>query len=185
MLAQLLSGHATGRSAIQLSDHVEGDGNALYERASELGLEGIVSKRASATYQSGRSKTWTKTKARQVGDFVIAGFTTSQAAEGLASLALGEWDDGELHYRGKVGTGFDSAMLHALRQRLEPLRAGAAPLDGAPKDIIWVRPVLSAHIHYSNRTCDNLLRHSVFKRPQGRRALGPRHQPTQTADLRG
>ncbi len=60
---QLLSGHATGRSAIQLSDHVEGDGGPLYERASELGLEGIVSKRASATYQSGRSKTWTKTKA--------------------------------------------------------------------------------------------------------------------------
>ena len=111
LLAQLLSGHATGRSAIQLSDHVEGDGRPLYERASELGLEGIVSKRASATYQSGRSKTWTKTKALQVGDFVIAGYTTSKAAEGLASLALGEWEDGELHYRGKVGTGFDSAML--------------------------------------------------------------------------
>ena len=81
----------------------------------------------------------------------------------MPSLALGEWEDGELQYRGKVGTGFDSAMLHALLERLEPLRAGAAPLDGAPKDIIWVRPVLSAHIHYSNRTSDNLLRHSVFK----------------------
>ena len=163
LLAQLLSGHATGRSAIQLSDHVEGDGNALYERASELGLEGIVSKRASAAYQSGRSKTWTKTKALSTGDFVIAGYTTSQRAEGLASLALGEWEDGELHYRGKVGTGFDSATLHSLHERLETLRAGAAPLDGAPKDIVWVRPVLSAHIHYSNRTSDNLLRHSVFK----------------------
>ncbi|MDQ2634700.1 MAG: DNA ligase D [Pseudomonadota bacterium] len=163
LLAQLLSGHATGRSAIQLSDHVEGDGRPLYERASELGLEGIVSKRASAAYRSGRSRTWTKTKARAVGDFVIAGYTTSQAAEGLASLALGEWEDGELHYRGKVGTGFDSATLQSLHRRLEPLRAGAAPLVGAPKDIIWVRPVLSAHIHYSNRTSDNLLRHSVFK----------------------
>ena len=163
LLAQLLSGHATGRSAIQFSDHVEGDGQQLYERASELGLEGIVSKRASATYQSGRSKTWTKTKALSTGDFVIAGYTTSQAAEGLASLALGEWEDGELHYRGKVGTGFDSATAHALHERLEALRGGAVPLDGAPKDIIWVRPVLSAHIHFANRTSDNLLRHSVFK----------------------
>jgi bifunctional non-homologous end joining protein LigD len=163
LLAQLLAGHATGHSAIQLRDHVEGNGRPLYERASELGLEGIISKRASATYQSGRSKTWTKTKALSVGDFVIAGYTTSQAAEGLASLALGEWKDGELHYRGKVGTGFDSAMLHSLHRRLEPLRAGAVALDGAPKDIIWVRPVLSARVHYSNRTTDNLLRHSVFK----------------------
>ena len=29
--------------------------------------------------------------------------------------------------------------------------------------MIWVRPVLSAHIHYANRTTDNLLRHAVFK----------------------
>ena len=163
LLAQFLAGHTSGRSAIQLSDHVVGDGQALYDRASELGLEGIVSKRASVPYQSGRSKTWTKTKALNVGDFVIAGYTTSQAAEGLAALALGEWVDGELQYRGKVGTGFDSAMLHNLHERLEPLRSGAIKLDGAPKDIIWVRPVLSARIHYANRTADNSLRHAVFK----------------------
>ena len=106
-----------------------------------------------------------------VGDFVIAGYTTSEAAEGLAALALGEWEDGELHYRGKVGTGFDTAALHDLIRRLEPLRAGAAPLDDAPRetarDMHWVRPVLSAHIHYANRTTDNSLRHAVFKGLRG------------------
>ncbi|MGF1624704.1 MAG: DNA ligase D, partial [Alphaproteobacteria bacterium] len=106
---------------------------------------------------------WAKTKALTVGDFVIAGFTTSEAAGGLAALALGEWEDGELHYRGKVGTGFDAATLKRLHARLEPLRAGAVKLEGAPKDILWVRPVLSAHIHYANRTTDNALRHAVFK----------------------
>jgi len=163
LLAQLLIGHATGRSAIQYSDHVEGDGRPLYERASELGLEGIVSKRADAPYQEGRTQSWVKTKALQAGDFVIAGYTVSEAAEGLAALGLGEWVDGELHYRGKVGTGFDSDMLQRLLARLEPLQADASPLEGAPKDIIFVRPVLSAHIHYSNRTGDGMLRHAVFK----------------------
>jgi DNA ligase D len=163
LLAQLLAGHVTGRSAIQLSDHIAGDGRALYERASEMGLEGVISKRASAPYQSGRSHSWVKTKALKVGDFVIAGYTTSEAAGGLAALALGEWADGELQYRGKCGTGFDAAMLKQLLARLEPLRAGAAALDGGPKDVHWVRPVLSAHIHYANRTSDNALRHSVFK----------------------
>ena len=115
LLAQLLSGHATGRSAIQLSDHVEGDGNALYERASELGLEGIVSKRASATYQSGRSKTWTKTKALSTGDFVIAGYTTSQSG-GRARIA-GAWRVG-----GR-GTALSRQGRHRLRQRHAALAA--------------------------------------------------------------
>ena len=113
MLAQLLAG-AGGRSAIQLSDHVLGDGRALYDQATEMGLEGIISKRASAPYQSGRTKTWTKTKAAQKGDFVIAGYTVSDAAEGLAALGLGEWEDGELQYRGKVGTGFDAGTARRI-----------------------------------------------------------------------
>jgi len=164
LLAQLLAGHVSGRSAVQFSDHVGGeDGAALYERAAELGLEGIVSKRASSHYVSGRSKTWVKAKALKAGDFVIAGYTISQAAEGLAALGLAEWVDGELHYRGKVGTGFDAATLPKLLKRLEPLRAGAEKLEGAPKDVIPVRPVLTAHVHYANLTADNSLRHAVFK----------------------
>ncbi|MET0574784.1 MAG: DNA ligase D [Mesorhizobium sp.] len=163
LLGQLLAGHVTGRSAIQFSDHVAGDGRPIYERASEMGLEGIVSKRATAHYQSGRSKTWTKTKALQTGEFVIAGYTVSQAAEGLAALGLAEWVDGELQYRGKVGTGFDAETAQLLLERLEPLRTGAIKLDGAPKVMIWVKPLLSARIHYANRTADNALRHAVFK----------------------
>jgi DNA ligase D len=163
LLSQLLAGHAGGRSALHFSEHVADGGKVFYDKVSEMGLEGVVSKRASAAYQSGRSKTWSKTKALQSDEFVIAGYTVSEAAEGLASLALGEWVDGELQYRGKVGTGFDAAMLKHLLQRLEPLRDGGLKLDGAPKDIIWVRPILSARVHYSNRTTDNALRHPVFK----------------------
>lgn len=163
LLSQMLGGHISGRSAIQLSDHVEGDGEALYEQASALGLEGIVSKRTNATYQSGRTSTWVKVKAKPSGDFVIAGYTVSAAAEGLASLALAEFVDGELEYRGKCGTGFDAAMLAQLHRRLEPLQDPALKLEGAPKDIIWVQPVLRCKVHYANRTSDNLLRHSVFK----------------------
>ncbi|WP_395446889.1 DNA ligase D [Aminobacter sp. UC22_36] len=163
LLEQLLAGHVHAQSALQLSGHVEGDGQALYDQATEMGLEGVVSKRASAHYTSGRSHSWTKTKALKKDDFYIAGYTTSEAAEGLAALALGEWVDGELHYRGKVGTGFDAETLVTLLHRLEGLREGAAKLDGAPKEVIPVRPVLNARIHYANRTSDNALRHAVFK----------------------
>lgn len=166
LLAELLAGMGAN-SAIQLSDHVEGDGQGLYDQATEHGLEGIVSKRANAIYQSGRTKSWTKVKALQKGDFVIAGYTVSTAAEGLAALGMAEFADGELHYRGKVGTGFDAATAGDLLARLEPLRDGATAPEGVPREIMrdmkWVRPLLSARIHYANRTADNSLRHGVFR----------------------
>ena len=166
LLSQLLSGLGAN-SAIQFSDHVEGSGQGLYDQASELGLEGVVSKRATATYQSGRTKSWTKTKALKNGDFVIAGYTTSDAAEGLAALGLAEFEEGELHYRGKVGTGFDAETAGELLARLEPLTSGATAPEGVPREIMremnWVRPLFSAHIHYANRTADNALRHAVFR----------------------
>ena len=163
MLAQVLGSHVSGRSAIQFSDHVEGNGEGLYERASEMGLEGIVSKRTNATYQSGRTTTWVKVKALQTGDFVIAGYTVSERAEGLAALALAEWAGDELQYRGKVGTGFDAATLAQLLARLEPLQDASLRLDGAPRDVIGVQPVLRCHVHFANRTTDGMLRHAVFK----------------------
>jgi DNA ligase D len=163
LLADLLATR-TPRSAIQFSDHVVGDGAAFFERVSEMELEGVVSKRRDAPYQPGRSKSWIKTKARAVGDFVIAGYTTSQAAGGLAALAVAEWEGDELAYRGKVGTGFDAATLEALLARLETLREGAAgPLARAPREVVPVRPVLTAHIHFTDRTSDGSLRHAVFK----------------------
>ena len=163
LLGQLLAGIVTSKSALQFSDHIVSDGEALYERASEMGLEGIVSKRVSSPYVSRRSDTWTKAKARQVGDFVIVGYTVSEAAEGLAALVLAEWGGGELQYRGKCGSGFDAETLLALLERLQTLEDGAVRLDGMPREAIAVRPILTAHVHYSNRTADNALRHAVFK----------------------
>jgi bifunctional non-homologous end joining protein LigD len=144
----LLAGAPAG-SPIQFSDHVEGGGPVFFEKVSELGLEGMISKRASAPYHPGRSKTWTKTKARLVGEFAIAGYTASPAAGGLGALALAEWRNGALEFRGKVGTGFDAAIMRDLLARLEPLRSGAPPLPDAPKDVIPVRPVLTARVLYS------------------------------------
>ncbi|RYE86856.1 MAG: DNA ligase D, partial [Hyphomicrobiales bacterium] len=162
LLARLLSGHLSGRSAIQYSDHVEGDGMALFDRASELGLEGVISKRTDATYAGGRSTTWMKSKALRIENFVIAGYTASAAAGGIGALGLGEWVDGELFYRGKTGTGFDAAGMANLLRRLEPLRIPDR-LEGMPKDMLPVRPTLTARIQYANRTTDNALRHAVFK----------------------
>ena len=162
LLWRLIGPLVDGRSAIQYSDSVRGNGEAFFERAAELDLEGVVSKRANGPYRSGRGGDWLKAKAFKIGAFPIVGYTTSRAAGGLAALAVGEWVDGALVYRGKVGTGFDQAVARQLLDRLESLEA-VPPPDGAPKAVNGVPPVLTAQVHYANRTSGGALRHPVFR----------------------
>src|SRR3954447_25509201 len=50
-------------AAIIYSEHMEGaDGEAMFRHACGLGLEGIVSKRATSRYKSGRCAAWVKVK---------------------------------------------------------------------------------------------------------------------------
>ena len=162
-LQGLLAPVLSPSSAIQFSDGITGDGQVLYDHATEMGLEGILSKRVDAPYVQARSKSWVKIKALQAGEFPIVGYTLSPAAAGIGALALGQWVDGELVYRGKCGTGFAADELVSILARLEPLAAPEQRLDGMPKDVIAVRPVLTAHVHYANLTADGSVRHGVFK----------------------
>ena len=58
-LARLLDRAAP---ALQLNEHIEGDGATVFAHACKLGCEGIVSKRKGSHYQSGRSRDWLKSK---------------------------------------------------------------------------------------------------------------------------
>jgi bifunctional non-homologous end joining protein LigD len=50
------------RLGIVLSEHTDEDGATIFLQACRMGLEGIVSKRLSAPYRSGRSTDWLKVK---------------------------------------------------------------------------------------------------------------------------
>src|SRR4051794_28957977 len=65
-----LIGDSSG--AIQFSHHVEGGGRAFLAAAEKLGVEGMVSKRASAPYRSGRSENWLKVKCYEETDYEVA-----------------------------------------------------------------------------------------------------------------
>jgi len=58
-LGKLLHGAPAG---IVLSEHFDGNGAVMFRHACTLGLEGIVSKRRDAPYQSGRCADWIKVK---------------------------------------------------------------------------------------------------------------------------
>ena len=59
MLRKLLKAERVG---LQYVDHIEGNGDKMFEAVCKLGLEGIVSKKLDAPYRSGPSKTWIKAK---------------------------------------------------------------------------------------------------------------------------
>jgi bifunctional non-homologous end joining protein LigD len=132
-----------------------------------MGLEGILSKRMDAIYQPGRSRTWLKAKCYREEEFVVVGFTESQAAGGLAALLLAQRSGEELAFVGKVGTGFSGSEADALRSRLREIRcvapAVAVPRDIRPAGATWVEPRLEALVRYSGRGMEGRLRHPVYR----------------------
>jgi bifunctional non-homologous end joining protein LigD len=51
-----------GVNGILFSEALAADGAVVFAKACELGLEGIVSKRAGSFYKNGRSRNWLKAK---------------------------------------------------------------------------------------------------------------------------
>ena len=152
---------------IAYSEHVAGHGAEMFTKSCGMGLEGIVSKRADKPYLSQRTKGWLKAKCSGNDEFVIGGYRSSnKKGRPFASLLLGEYDGKDLHYRGRVGTGFDAALLEDLGKRLSQLQRKTSPFVDAPRDIgrdaCWVEPRLVAQIAYTERTADGRLRHPAY-----------------------
>ena len=162
---QKLLQHLDNNSAIQYSDHVTGQGADLYDRVCEMGLEGVVSKRADSSYFKGRSKTWLKAKAMQVANFNIIGFKTSKAAGGLSSLLIADNLEGDWRYAGKVGTGWSIEEADMLLNRLAALARDeeVVTLEKKEPGVTWVEPSLKAAVQFREKTRDHHLRHPVFR----------------------
>ncbi|KQM73902.1 DNA ligase D [Sphingomonas sp. Leaf20] len=150
---------------LRYSDHVVGAGEQLFETMCREGLEGIVSKRADAPYAGKRTKAWLKVKCTHRQEFVIVGWLPSDKKRGFKSLLLGVRDGKGYRYAGKVGTGFDQALMTELRDKLEALDRKTPTVD-APKAAVrgakWVTPKLVAEIAFAETTPDGVLRHSSF-----------------------
>src|SRR5262245_18208438 len=72
------------RGGIQYVEHSEGHGEKLFEAVSDLGLEGIVSKRLTSVYRSGPSRTWIKVKNPQAPAATRATDGTFRGPQGQA-----------------------------------------------------------------------------------------------------
>jgi len=153
---------------LRFSDHIEEDGEAMFEQVQQLRLEGVVAKRAASTYRAGRSPDWLKIRADRTDDFVVVGFTDRKGTRGgFGALHVAQYRDDSLIYSGRVGTGFTDSQLGEVRAQLDELHRVDPPCKGAPptgKGHYWVAPELVCEIRFREITDAGLLRHPSFIR---------------------
>jgi len=144
-------------AVVHFSDHYPEQGIALFEAARQRGLEGIVAKKRSSTYDEKRSSEWLKIKITTSQECVIGGYTDPEGSrEHFGALVLGLYDKQDrLIHVGQVGTGFDQRTLREVSDSLRPLETKKNPFYGevaALRKVHFVRPELVAEIRFSEWT---------------------------------
>jgi bifunctional non-homologous end joining protein LigD len=157
---------AIGKSAVLLpSRRLATNGLAAFRVARRRGYEGLVAKNLLSPYVEARSMEWLKVKVHQEDEFVIAGYTEPAGSrQHFGALLLGAYDKKELHYVGKVGTGFDRHALGTLYRQFQPFVRTRSALADPPREkgVVFLAPRLVAQISYQEWTADRKLRQPVF-----------------------
>lgn len=146
------------------SNHVIDNGVKSFKFAKENNLEGIIAKDINSKYTGARSGNWLKIKCYLRQEFVICGYTTSEKNKYLSSLLLAYYDNDNLIYIGKVGSGFTQKLSEELNIKFQSLIVKKCPFPSEIniKDVTWLRPKLVAEVQYMELTKDNLLRQPSF-----------------------
>jgi bifunctional non-homologous end joining protein LigD len=153
-------------SIVLYSKHVLGRGEALFKRACDEKLEGIIGKKRDSSYQERRSRDWVKIKTGHEQEFVVGGWTEPKGSRrGFGALLLGVHYGKELRYVGSVGTGFSVKLLDELYARLRKIQRKTSPFVNdvdANAPMHWVSPELVVQVRFSEWTRDGYLRQPAF-----------------------
>jgi bifunctional non-homologous end joining protein LigD len=168
-----------GNDNIRLSESFEVNGIDFFETTKKLGLEGIIAKKSDSMYTPGiRSKEWLKIKANKRQEMVIGGYTVNrETSRYFSSLLLGVYENGNLVYTGKVGTGFNEKLQQEMLKKFKPLITKKIPFTQTPDinkpsrfrpnppqaEAVWLKPQLVCEVSFSEMTSDGIMRHPSFE----------------------
>lgn len=165
---------------IRYSASLGQDAKKLLKEAQDLGLEGLIGKRSDSTYEAGRrSGAWIKLKLHREQEFVIGGYSDPEGArEYFGALLIGLYENKKLKFCGKVGTGFNTALLKHLFTQFKQIARYDCPFVNLPEKrrgrygagvtktemnrCHWVEPKMVCQIKFSEWTRDGKLRQPVF-----------------------
>jgi bifunctional non-homologous end joining protein LigD len=163
LLEALLAG---AEPPLSLSRAVSGSLAQIASVAKASGVEGLVAKKKGSRYSAGATGSWIKIKFDRRQDCAIAGYIPlSGTRDEVGALLLAVVDgDNELHYAGRVGTGFDARTRKELARMIDPDVTKVPAVLDAPrtKDARWSLPKLVCEIRFANWTRDRSARAPSF-----------------------
>ena len=140
-----LIGNHDPHCRLQFSDGVAGSGADFFRAVDALGLEGMVSKRKSSRYRSGRTSAWLKVKTFTEDEFVVIGVEKGSGGPSCALLAR-EGPDG-LTYAGSAFVTLSDADRERFWREVERLGRDRPVVEVRSKSAAW----LNAEMHVRAR----------------------------------
>ena len=151
---------------VRVAEQLDLSGKEALKLAAGSGYEGIIAKKKTSCYEGRRSRDWLKVKALNEQEFIIVGWNPStHSSKEIGSLHLAvRGDDSELHYAGKVGTGFSAKQRAWFKDELSKDVVPRTMVKDAPRvrDATWVEPRFVGQVAFTEWTEDNKLRHPSF-----------------------
>ena len=133
---------------LAFSESFEGDGGTFFAIATEMGLEGIVSKRRGSAYRgAGRSPDWVKTKAYEETVFEVIGL--ERTARGGAIAILATHDDDGLRYVGDARVVLPEPKMKAFWQAMSVLETSKPVVPSLRRvNAQWSKLGLAAQVRH-------------------------------------
>lgn len=172
-------------AALEVPDRVQlsptyPDLDPLWDVTLEHGLEGVLAKRRSSTYQPGRrSPDWVKAAHRGSRVAAVVGWRPEGAPEAgravvagagpLGAVLLAAPDaEGRWRYLGKAGSGLAGRRGTDLLAALLPLTRPGSPLEepvpaADARGVTWVEPRVGVDVTYLQRTAAGRLRQPTVR----------------------
>lgn len=145
---------------LAVSRFIENNGVELFDVVKEQNLEGVVAKKKKSLYWQGKNtKDWIKFKVLVTEDCIICGYIKKE--NNMTSIILGQYDDGELVYKGHVTLGAGLKTLNKYKYKI----INESPFRSTPpgnKEAIWIEPELVCIVEYMPTEKESF-RRSVFK----------------------
>ncbi|RFM27509.1 DNA ligase D [Deminuibacter soli] len=164
---------------IRFSENFATSAVDFLKAAGEMGMEGIMAKKADSLYLPGeRTRDWLKIKTHKRHEVVIGGYTRNDdSLKAFSSLLVGVYNKGKLQYTGKIGTGFNDQLQRQLMQQFKPLVIKTCPFSDVPDvnkpsrfrpnpphaRVTWLQPKMVCEVSYAEITSDGVMRHPSFE----------------------
>ena len=124
----------------------------------------MAKKKDSRYYFDKRTKDWVKIKYLKDEDFVICGYIIKSPS--ITSLVLGQYENGELKYKGHVTMGIsrDDFKVISGQQELDNAPFKEYPANKSRNDeAVWIKPELVCTVKYMEKTSSGGMRQPIYK----------------------